>query len=303
MQKPILVLGARGQVAIALQRLAKVRGISLVAAGRPDLDVKDIGSIAAGINSVGPGIVINAAAYTAVDKAQGEGQEEAYTINAEAPARLAVLCKANQIPLIHISTDYVFDGLKGAPYLEDDEMVPLNNYGASKAAGEMAVRAAGPEHIILRTQWVYSPNGGNFVKTMLRVGQERDEISVVNDQIGSPTSADEIAAALLDVAATVEGGAPADLWGTYHFSGIGMTTWHGFAAEIFRLAGEAGMKTPKLKAISTLEYPTPAVRPLAAVLATDKIQQAFGITPASWEETLARIFPTIVESVKVEATA
>ncbi len=298
----ISVIGARGQVAQALQREAQKRGGVLQAAGRPDVDLLDMEQVAKFLDDTQPSVVINAAAYTAVDAAQSEGQAEAYTLNAEAPARLAVLCAANNIPLVHLSTEYVFNGLKGEPYLEDDEVAPLNVYGASKAAGEMGVRAGHPQHVILRTQWVYSPDGKNFAKTMLRLAQERDDISVVCDQIGAPTSADDIAMALLDICQTISRDAPADLWGTFHFSNDGFTSWHGFAAEIFKLASEAGLKTPELNAIGTLDYPTPAVRPPQAVLSTEKLQAVYGIKPASWQDALSRAFPAIANAMSM-ATA
>ena len=303
MTRPIAVIGATGQIATTLQRLAKKRGAEFVVGGRPDVDITSMESVAAFLDSVTPSIVINAAAYTEVDKAQDEGKDLAFSVNAEGPSRLAVLCAVSNIPLVHISTDYVFNGLKGAPYVEEDELAPLNLYGASKAAAETGIRAAGGNHIILRTQWVYGPNGSNFAKTMLRLGQERDEVRVVNDQIGAPTSSEEIAEALLDICATVGDGAPEDHWGTFHMVAGGMTTWYGFAAEIFRLAHEAGLKTPKLTAIGTLDYPTSAMRPPAAVLATDKLQKIYGIEPKPWDETLARIFPEILASMSAIETA
>ncbi|MGH1419221.1 MAG: dTDP-4-dehydrorhamnose reductase [Hyphomicrobiaceae bacterium] len=295
---PIGVIGATGQVSMALQRAAAKRGVALVAKGRPDIDVSNLESMTAFFERVSPRIVINAAAYTAVDKAEAEGQEEAFQTNAEAPARLAVLCKTYNIPLVHISTDYVFNGLKGAPYSEDDEICPVNCYGASKAAGEMAIRASGAQHVILRTQWVYGVDGANFVKTMLRLGAERDELGVVGDQLGAPTSADDIASALMDVCATLDVNAPADHWGTFHFVNAGITSWHGFATLIFGLATQLELPTPKLKAITTLEYPTPATRPPAGVLSTEKIQNVYAITPRPWEDALKSAFPEIVESMK-----
>ena len=295
--RPIAVIGSTGQVAMALKRVGGQRGLNIVSAGRPDLDLKDMASIAAFIDHVAPALVINAAAYTAVDEAQGEGQDAAYVLNAEAPARLAVLCSSNKIPLIHLSTEYVFNGMKGAPYLEDDVVGPLNIYGASKAAGEMGVRASIAEHIILRTQWIYGPDGRNFAKTMLHMGAEKDEVQVVNDQIGVPTLADDVASALLDISATVVDGAPDDHWGTFHFANHGVTSWFGFAEEIFRLAADAGMKTPKLTPVGTLQFPTPAVRPPQAVLACEKVQQVYGIVPSPWEEALARSFPSIIKAV------
>lgn len=281
----IAVLGGTGQVARALVRQGRLRDAAVVAGGRPAVDITDYRSLATFLYETQPAIVVNAAAYTAVDKAESEPQA-AFETNAEAPARLAVMCAAARVPLIHISTDYVFDGEKGTPYVEDDPPRPLGVYGASKAAGEHAVRTGCPQHIILRTSWVYDAEGHNFLRTMLRLGSERDVVRVVDDQHGAPTAADALAAAILDIAARLQ--ARADIaWGTYHLCGGGSTTWHGFAAEIFRLAAQAGLRTPRLEAIPTSEYPTPALRPASSRLDNGKIAGAFGIALPPWQQSLA----------------
>lgn len=288
----IAVVGRSGQVAHALACAADARRVPLSARGRPELDLSSIDSVAGFFRDAQPTLVVNAAAYTAVDKAESE-PEAAFAANAGAPALLATLCNHFKLPLIHYSTDYVFDGLKRTPYTEDDAIDPLGVYGASKAAGEAAVRATCPAHIILRTAWVYAPAGANFVRTMLRLGGDRDVLRVVDDQRGAPTSAIDIANATLDIAERIASGGET-AWGTYHLTASGETTWHGFAAEIFKLAAAGGLKTPRLEAITTAEYPTPARRPAYSVLGTAKIRDLFGIRLPEWQASLARDFDEIL---------
>ena len=282
----IAVIGASGQVARALRDVADKRGTNLVCAGRETADICDASQIKRFLIETRPSIVVNAAAYTAVDKAQTDF-ETALSVNVEGSATVATFSKWMNIPLIHISTDYVFDGLKTTPYLEDDARKPLSVYGWSKSDGEDAVRAALAQHIIVRTAWVYSTFGSNFVKTMLRLGAERDVVRVIADQHGTPTSAEDLAGALLDVAQRVHLDSDAAPWGTYHLTGAGQTTWHGLAAEIFRLSAEAGHKVPRVEAITTAEYPLPAARPAYGVLDNAKIRTAFGIKLPPWQESLA----------------
>jgi dTDP-4-dehydrorhamnose reductase len=283
---PLAVIGASGQVARALARAAGRRGVPVAVGGRPDVDLNSTHSITAFLDATAPSLVINAAAYTAVDKAETD-EAAAVALNTDGPARLAAWCASRGVPLMHISTDFVFDGRRSTPYREDDARNPLSVYGRTKSAGEDAVRAVLAEHIILRTAWVYDAGGNNFLKTMLRLGAERDVVRVVADQVGTPTTADEIAAALLDVASAIESKKVAAPWGTYHFVADGQTTWHGFAAEIFAAAKAAGLKTPKLEAITTAEYPLPAVRPAYSVLDTTKIRETFGISPSPWQKGVA----------------
>ena len=284
--RPISVIGATGQVARALQRVAMARCTPLIAAGRPQADIADAASLRAFLAVSNPSLVINAAAYTAVDKAESDA-DAAHTINCNGPAALAALCDNAGVPLIHLSTDYVFDGRKRSPYVEDDVCVPACVYGRTKAAGEDAVRQQIARHVIVRTAWVYGPEGQNFLRTMLRLGAERDVLRVVADQRGTPTSADHLAAALLDIASEIAIAGDEAPWGTYHLTAAGETTWHGFATEIFRHEREAGRKVPRLDAITTAAYPTPAIRPQYSVLDTNKIENAFGIALPPWQAGVA----------------
>ncbi len=283
---PIAVIGASGQVAKALTKAAAERGQAIVVAGRPHVDLTDAKSVAAFLDWAQPSVVINAAAYTAVDKAETD-QAAAIALNAQGPARLADWCASHGVPLIHISTDFVFDGHKTSPYCENFRRNPLSVYGQTKSAGEDGVRAALDQHIIVRTAWVYGPDGSNFLKTMLRLGAERDVVRVIADQTGTPTCAGDIAAALLDIAAQVDDKKQAARWGTYHLVAGGETTWHGFAQEIFEHAAKAGFKTPKLEAIPTADYPLPAKRPAYSVLDTAKIRDTFGIVLPPWQKGVA----------------
>lgn len=282
----IAVVGASGQVARALSRAAKLAGVPVIAAGRPEADINDLPSLSAFITSHKPALVINAAAYTAVDKAESD-EEAARSANEDGPARLATLCSLIGAPLIHISTDYVFDGKKTSPYVEDDATAPLGVYGATKAAGEEAVRRTLARHVIVRTAWVYGAEGHNFLKTMLRLGAEREVVRVVADQRGTPTYAGDLAAALLDIARQVMARGDTAPFGTYHLVATGETSWFGFAEEIFRSAAALGHKVPRLEAISTADYPTPAPRPAYSVLDTSKIRSAFGIALPPWQQGVA----------------
>ena len=254
----LLVLGAGGQVGHELRRLAWPADYHVAAFDRAGVDITQGEAVAAAFERERPDIVINAAAYTAVDRAETE-PDVAWAGNCTGPGHLAAACHAAGIPLIHISTDYVFDGSKQGPYREDDPVNPLGVYGRSKEAGDRAVREALPEHVILRTAWVYSAHGHNFVKTMLRVAAERPVLRVVADQIGSPTSAADIAGAIAAIVRRVAAGDRH--WGTYHFAGGGAVTWHGFAEAIFELAAPWRGAPPKVEAITTADYPTPARRP------------------------------------------
>ncbi len=298
----IAVIGGTGQVARALaarEAAASGGGGAIIARGRPDVDITDHHSLASFLYAVQPAVVVNAAAYTAVDRAESE-PEAAFRTNAEGPARLAVMCAAARAPLIHVSTDYVFDGTKAVPYAEDDALCPISVYGASKAAGEDAVRAGTPHHVILRTSWVYDAEGRNFLRTMLRLGAERDEVRVVGDQHGAPTSADDLAGAILSIAARLAGRETDGLWGTYHLTAGGETTWHGFAARIFERAAAAGIKTPRLEAIPTDAYPTAARRPANSRLDTSKIAGAFGISLPPWQAGVDRTVARIVDASAAE---
>jgi dTDP-4-dehydrorhamnose reductase len=279
----ILVTGSKGQLGTELILQGGDFGFEIIGADLPELDITDINQTRAAVSDSQAFLVINAAAYTAVDKAETE-QELAFSVNRDGPANLAESCADVNIPLIHISTDFVFDGKKTSPYLETDAVSPVSVYGRSKAAGEDAVRERISEHIILRTSWLYSVQGYNFVKTMLRLGQEKDVIRVVADQYGCPTSAADLAEALLRMAAQLRERSEIQ-WGTYHYCGQGITTWHGFAEAIFELSGKTAVAEP----IPTAEYPTPAQRPAFSALDCTRIQEHFGIVPRPWKKSLKEV--------------
>ena len=274
----VLVFGRTGQVATELSRLAP----DAICLGRDSADLEHPESAAAVIADRAPAVVINAAAFTAVDRAETE-ERLATRINAVAPAAMAQACAAANIPLVHISTDYVFDGKGTAPFTPDDVTGPLGAYGRSKLAGERAIRDSGATHAILRTAWVFSAHGGNFLKTMLRLSETRAALSIVDDQIGGPTPAADIAAACLTIADRLRKD-PA-CGGTYHFTGAPDVSWKGFAEAIFDAAG----RDVTVTGIPTKDYPTPAVRPLNSRLDCSSTEAAFGLARPDWRATLPRI--------------
>ena len=288
----VLILGRTGQVAFELMRTVWPAGAKPVAVGRPDFDMTRPETLESVLAAVVPDVVVNATAYTAVDKAESE-PSPAFAVNRDGPARLAELCHGRGATLLHISTDYVFDGRKDGPYFEDDAVAPLGVYGASKEAGETAVRIACPRHIILRTSWVYGVHGQNFLKTMLRLGAEREELGVVADLHGAPTAASDIAATLARLAAMVAG-RPAAPWGTYHYTGGGATTWYGFADRIFEAQLRATGRRPRLRAIATADYPTPARRPANSRLDCARINRAFGIVCPPWQESVDAVLSELL---------
>jgi dTDP-4-dehydrorhamnose reductase len=270
----LLVFGRTGQVARELQHLSPV-----LALGRDVADLAQPGACAAAIHAHRPRAVINAAAYTAVDRAEDE-EPLATAINGAAPAEMALACAALNIPLVHISTDYVFPGTGHHPWAPGDMTIPANAYGRSKWAGEEGIRASSCAHAILRTSWVFSAHGNNFVKTMLRLSDTRDQISVVDDQIGGPTPARAIAAACLAIAQQLQD-APGKT-GTYHFSGAPDVSWCSFARAIFDLTGRA----TRVQAIQTSAYPTPAARPLNSRLECNTTTFVFGLSRPDWHAGL-----------------
>ncbi|MAZ77221.1 MAG: dTDP-4-dehydrorhamnose reductase [Legionellaceae bacterium] len=280
----ILVTGGHGQLAYDLIQASKLTGHQLVATSRHQLDINNPDLIAEMFALYQPNIVINTAAYTAVDKAETE-VESAFKINRDGPALLADTCQTFGIPLIHISTDFVFDGNKGSPYLEADTPSPLNVYGDSKLQGECEVRQCLDHHIILRVSGVYGIHGNNFVKTMLRLGKTRDALTVVSDQTTCPTPAQDIANTLLKMAEKIHCGE--NHWGTYHYCGKEQTTWHEFATTIFDIARKhIPLTVQQVDAISTEEYAAPAKRPLHPILNCDKIEKIFNIKQPSWQTSL-----------------
>lgn len=291
-----LVTGADGQVGSALAAENGLHGIAVTALPRRLLDISDPDSIARAIAAHKPDIVINAAAYTAVDKAESE-PEAADLVNATGPALLGAACRSAGIPLFHISTDYVFDGGAGRPWREDDPVNPLGAYARSKAAGEARLREETDRHLVLRTAWVFSAHGVNFVKTMLRLAAERDRLSVVDDQTGCPTSANDVARALLQMAASCMDMAQAGNeppWGTYHFCNAGITSWCGFARAIMEGSARRGGPSVPVAPIATAEYPTPAKRPANSALDCGKVKDVFGIVPRSWKESLGDVLDRLL---------
>jgi len=297
----VLVLGGNGQVGQELLRALAPLGrvVATTRSGKladgSDCEIADFNapeSLPTLLERLQPSAVVNAAAYTAVDRAEQE-PEAAFRANAQAPAVIAQWCATHGVPMVHYSTDYVFKGDGAAPYGEDDTTEPLGVYGSSKRDGEDAVRAAGGRHLIFRTAWVYASHGGNFLRTMLRVGAERDELRVVADQVGTPTPA----ALIADVTAQVLQH-PGQLSGTWHLTASGQTSWHGFAEAIFAEAVAAGVltKAPQVQAISSDQYPTPAKRPAWSVLDNRKLQQDFGIVLPTWQAGLQRVMSEIASA-------
>lgn len=296
----VLVFGGNGQVGQELLRALSPLG-EVVATTRngvlPDgracevADFNEPDGLPAVLNRVQPLVVVNAAAYTAVDRAEQE-PEAAQRANAEAPGVIARWCAAHGVPLVHYSTDYVFDGQGKRPYLPDDATAPLGVYGTSKRDGEDAVRAAGGRHLIFRTAWVYASHGANFLRTMLRVGGERDELRVVADQVGTPTPAALIAEVTAQALQH-----PAQLSGTWHLTAAGQTSWHGFAEEIFAQALAAGMieRAPRVLPITTAEYPTPARRPAYSCLDTSSLEADFGIELPDWRDGVGKVLRELAQ--------
>lgn len=288
----LLVTGAGGQVGTEMTRRAPRHGLTALGLARADLDIADSDAVLRAVDGAGADVVVNCAAYTAVDTAESE-PEQAAAINRDAPGHLARACAAAGIPLLHISTDYVFDGTKSGAWTEADPVAPLGVYGRTKEEGERAVREATDAHVILRTSWVFAGHGGNFVRTMLRVGAERDELRVVADQHGAPTYAGDIAEALIAIARrAVEPDAP---FGTYHYTARGATTWHGLAEEIFRRVEPRWGRHPTVHAIPTSDYPTPAKRPANSVLDCARVDAGFAPPRRDWREGLADALSELLE--------
>ena len=310
----IVIVGSQGQVGSELASLdwfalGVDENLEITALGRVDLDISKLGSIHRTIKELKPHWIINASAYTAVDKAESDSAN-AYAVNAFGPEQLALACAAIGARLVHISTDYVYPGEviegEGAALSEADPVGPTGVYGASKLAGELLVRNACPEHIILRTAWVFGLHGNNFVKTMLRLGAERDELGIVSDQWGGPTSARGIAKAIASIVAQVtrcesEGNDLASLWGVYNFSGEPHVNWAQFAETIFDRAAALGLlaRVPKVNSITTDQYPTPAKRPANSRLSNEKVGEVFGIAPDDWQAAVDELL-TDLKSVIAE---
>lgn len=280
----LLIAGWQGQVARALVELApSAPDVESFAVGRPGLDLCNAATITRAMTDFKPDVIINSAAYTAVDRAESEPQA-AFALNRDGARMLAEAAKRRGAAIVHISTDYVFDGSKPAPYVEDDPTAPINVYGCSKLEGEQALAEANPRHVIARTSWVHSSTGANFVKTMLRLAGERKELRIVDDQTGNPTYAPHLAKALLEVAGRVSATACEPPWGTYHLAGAGAVSWCGLAREVFRASAALGGPSADVIAISTADYPTPAPRPANSRLDCSKAERKLGVTLPDWRD-------------------
>ena len=283
----IAVTGTRGQVARALLEAGRLNGVEVVGIGRPDLDFAAPATIRPALAKERPDLVVNAAAYTAVDQAEAE-PEIARLVNGNAAGVVAEAARDLRIPMIHLSTDYVFDGSLDRPYRETDRVGPTGVYGASKLLGESMVADTHPDHVILRTAWVYGPFGTNFVKTMLRLGTERDEVAVVADQLGCPTSAPDLADAILAIGELLAKRPQDDsLRGVFHLAGAGEATWAAFAQVIFAEAEALGRPPVRVRAISSADYPMRARRPANSRLDCSKLGERFGLALPSWRSSVA----------------
>jgi dTDP-4-dehydrorhamnose reductase len=281
----ILITGAGGQLGRELINQGQLKGFSVQAPSEDDMDITDLEKIDRCMDFHQPEVVINAAAYTQVDKAESEAAL-AFAVNTTGSANLARMCAKNKIPLVHISTDYVFDGQKGTSYLETDAISPVGIYGRSKAEGEIEIRSHLKEHIILRTSWLYGIHGHNFAKTMLKLATTKPKIRVVADQYGSPTNAADLAQTILIISDRMQFNNDVD-WGTYHYCGQGVISWYNFAEKIVGLARlYADVKTTRIEPITTADYPTRALRPIYSALDCSRIQKHFGINPKPWQKSL-----------------
>ena len=289
----VLLTGAGGQVGREVQRAGWPSGTDLIAHSHESLDIGNGSEVTEKI--AGPlDVAINLAAYTAVDRAESE-RDRATRVNAEGSAILARRCAVLGVPLIHLSTDYIFDGAQNSPYTENQAPNPVNHYGVSKLQGEDAVRNSLREHVIIRTASVFSEFGSNFVKAMLRLGSERESLDIVSDQWSCPTAAADIAAAIVRIVRCIMDGREPKIWGTYHFCGQPAVTWFGFAEEIFKVSAECGEATPRLHAIRADEYPGAARRPRYCAMDTAKIERTFGIEASSWAARLPQVVAAILK--------
>ena len=281
----IAVTGSKGQVATSLIERAGPE-TEVVALGRPAFELTDRAAVLAGLEAARPDVVVNAAAYTAVDKAEAE-EAAAVRVNGDGAGHVAEAAARLGVPLLHLSTDYVFDGALDRPYREDDPTAPAGAYGRSKLAGERLVAERCKDSVILRTAWVYSPFGANFVRTMLRLNETRDEVGVVADQRGNPTSALDIADALITIAARMKGDASPALRGVFHMTGSGEGTWADLAETIFHQAAARGRRLTQVKRIATADYPTPARRPANSRLDNEKLTRVYGVKLPEWRQSAA----------------
>jgi len=287
----ILVFGSTGQLGQELVGMATRQHLGVAALSRADANITDYAAVARALSAHRPSLVVNAAAYTNVDQAESN-RTAAVQANAHGPGVLAQACAEAGTPLLHISTDYVFAGDVPRAYLESDPINPVNAYGSTKAVGEAAVQRAHPQHVILRTSWLYGEFGKNFLKTIIRLAQERDELKIVADQFGSPTSTRDLADAILRIAPRLI--MDEDVWGTYHFTGSGVTSWHGFASCIVAAQAPLTGRRPKVTAITTAEFPTPASRPANSALDCSRFERTFSFCGRPWADETVEITRSVV---------
>jgi dTDP-4-dehydrorhamnose reductase len=290
----IVVTGKEGQVVRALSEVGPRLGAEIVTVGRPEMDLAAPATVATALTAHCPDVIVSAAAHTAVDKAECE-PDEAFAVNAFGAAAVARAAASLGVPVIHLSTDYVFAGDKRAPYTETDPANPISIYGRSKLQGEQLVAGATPDHVILRTAWVYSPFGANFLKTMLRLSENCDEVAVVADQHGSPTSALDIAVALVSIAKRLVADPDPNLRGVFHLSASGEANWADFAEEIFRNLKKRNGRRVLVRRIGTADYPTPARRPANSRLDAGKLRDRFGIAVPDWRPSTAAVVYRLIE--------
>jgi dTDP-4-dehydrorhamnose reductase len=298
MNGPILVFGAAGQLGHEVIALARARDIEATGCNHAEADVTDFASVRAAILAVKPRLVLNAAAYTAVDRAETE-PEAAYAVNAVGAETIARAAAPQSVPIIQISTDYVFDGTKRGAYIETDPIAPLGVYGKTKAVGEAMVRQANSRHFILRTAWLYGRFGANFLKTILRLARTREELRIVADQHGCPTATQDLAEAVFAIDRALARGIGGP--GTYHFAGDGATTWHGFATAIVEAQAQATGRRPKVSAIATADYPTPARRPANSELDSSRFASVFGYRARDWQTRARETVEMLFEETRAEA--
>jgi dTDP-4-dehydrorhamnose reductase len=297
----VLIIGRNGQVSQSVEERLTTVGRRVLRIGRPEVDLTDLRSIRDAVRAVRPDVVVNAAAYTAVDRAEDDA-ETAYAVNAEGARGTAEAAAEVGAPIIHFSTDYVFDGTKRTPYVETDATAPIGLYGQSKLAGERLVATANPRHVILRTAWVFSPFGTNFAKTMLRLTQERPEISVVDDQRGAPTYAPDLAMVVCRIIDRLKDPVlTRDHFGVIHAVNAGETTWYAFARAIIEGAALRGASHAALRPIGTEDFPTRARRPAYSVLSADKLSRVYGICLRPWSEALSDCLDRLLGPLSIEA--
>jgi dTDP-4-dehydrorhamnose reductase len=297
---PILVMGKSGQLARSLNDWAVQKNIPMVLAGRPEFNLENAYDVDHIVKTVRPKVIVNTAAYTAVDRAEEEA-EQAFSVNRDGAEHLACVAEHKRVPLIHVSTDYVFDGAKQTPYVEDDSTAPLNVYGRSKLEGELGVLAFYPAAIVIRSSWIYGPYGHNFLRTMLRLAQTQSAVKIVDDQRGTPTSSRQLAAGIMRMIERLDSKPSTEVGGIYHLTNQGETTWYGFAVEIFRALSRRGFTVPKLWPIESCDYPTRAHRPHNSCLNSGKIERVFGIRLGPWREAMEACLDELVSARKLQS--